>query len=778
MAGSSSINNSMRNTKLNFIALYLLVCYNFTVKSQDLKPFGKSASWISCDKAQDQSNSWIAFRKLVQLEELPARAILDISVDSKYWLYINEKLVVFEGGLKRGPNPMDTYYDEVDLSRYLKKGTNTIAVLLWYFGKNGFSHHSSGRSGLLFQLDMGKQGQICSDPTWKCNVMPSYLRKYDGNQPNYRLPESNVIYDARLAPGNWTEAAYDDKTWRKPLLIGPAGCLPWNKLVKRPVPQWKDYGVLNFNLNFPFYASGDTIKVKLPYNAQFTPYLKVEAVAGKTIEIFTDNYFGGSENNVRATYITKTGIQEYESFGWMNGHVMVFVIPKSVKVLSLGYRETGYNTTFAGSFKCNDPFYNKLWQKSVRTLYVNMRDSYMDCPDRERAQWWGDEVTALTQSFYALDPDANLLAKKGIYELIGWQRPDGTLFSPMPAGNFDLELPIQMLTSIGYYGFWTYYFYSGDLNTIRAAYPSIKKYLNVWKMDNNGLIISRPGGWNWGDWGKNIDIDLMTNAWYYLACKGYLEMSKTLNQTAEAKWAENQMRTIEKSFNAHFWTGKAYRSPGYTDQTDERSNALAVLTGLAEPTKYPLLKQVFLTEAHASPYMEKYVLEALFKMGYADISLERLKKRYTPMVDSQLSTLWEGWGIGLNGYGGGSYNHAWSGGGLTLLSQYVAGIEPASAGFETVKISPRMGSLTSCSATVSSVAGLISVKNTFINEKEFNQLIESPSPLTIYFPLELNQIKKITVNNRKLTAASMLKFRKEGKLELGKGKYKLTASIN
>ena len=45
-------------------------------------------------------------------------------------------MVVFEGGLKRGPNPEDTYCDEVDLAPYLKKGKNQVAVLVWYFGKH------------------------------------------------------------------------------------------------------------------------------------------------------------------------------------------------------------------------------------------------------------------------------------------------------------------------------------------------------------------------------------------------------------------------------------------------------------------------------------------------------------------------------------------------------------------------------------------------------------------------------------------------------------------
>ena len=65
-----------------------------------------------------------------------------------------------------------------------------------------------------------------------------------------------------------------------------------------------------------------------------------------------------------------------------------------------------------------------------------MRDNYMDCPDRERAQWWGDEVNELGEAFYALDPRGWQLAVKGIYELMNWQRPDGIIASPVPSANW------------------------------------------------------------------------------------------------------------------------------------------------------------------------------------------------------------------------------------------------------------------------------------------------------------------------------------------------------
>jgi alpha-L-rhamnosidase len=756
----------------------LLLGYISDTKSQGFESRDCKAKWISCAMAQDKSNSWIAFRRTINLNEVPSNIILNISVDTKYWLYINGELVVFEGGLKRGPNPKDTYYDVVDLTKYLKKGSNSIAVLTWYFGKNGFSHHSSGRAGLLLDLSINNKQDVYSDTLWKCTVLPSYLQSYTGGQPNYRLPESNVIYDARLENGNWISQNYNDANWVNAYVIGAMGCSPWNKVVKRPIPLWKDFGRTKFKAGYPFLSKGDTIKLAFPYNGQYTPYLKVEAPAGKVIGLFTDDYFGGSANNVRGEYITKAGLQEYESLGWMNGHVMMFVIPKGIKILELGYRETGYDTEFAGSFSCNDSFYDQLWNKSRRTLYLSMRDTYMDCPDRERNQWWGDEVNELGESFYALDSRSHLLAKKGINELLGWQKADSTIFSPIPAGNFENELPMQMLNSVGYYGIWTYYFYSGDLATMTAAYPGIKRYLDKWKIGKNGLVIRRGSGmWgDWGDWGDNQDLDVMSNAWYYLACKGYGLMSDVLKKPEESLWARNQMVSIEKNFNRVFWMGKAYRSPGYKGQTDDRANALAVLAGLPPVANYSLLRDVLLKEEHSSPYMEKYVIEALFKMGYSDTALERLKKRYSKMVESNLTTLWEGWGIGIDGYGGGSYNHAWSGGGLTLLSQYVAGIEPAGVAFDSVKICPHMGKLTTSDATISSVAGMISVKNNFKNKNEFHQSVLSPSPLKIYFPVELNQIKSLIINGE-IVNDGLQQLKRDGFLTLNPGQYDLALSL-
>jgi hypothetical protein len=239
----------------------------------------------------------------------------------------------------------------------------------------------------------------------------------------------------------------------------------------------------------------------------------------------------------------------------------------------------------------------------------------------------------------------------------------------------------------------------------------MKRYLALWNTDADGLVQARPGAWPWGDWGEDIDMPVLVNAWYSLALEGLRRSAIELGHESDAVWAKTRMEALASGFEKRFWDGSKYRSPGYQGSTDDRANALAVVARLAPPQRYPALLQVLQTEVHASPYMEKYVIEALCRMGRPDLAQGRLKSRYARMVeDPEHSTLWEGWGIGAEGYGGGTTNHAWSGGPLTIMSQYFAGIEPVVPGFSEYAVFPQPGNLRQIEANVTSPLGDISEK--------------------------------------------------------------------
>ena len=654
---------------------------------------------------------WQCFRKEFILLSGKG-ASLKIAADTKYWLYVNGELVVREGGLKRGPNPTDSYYDIFESVPNLKFGRNTIAVLVQYYGRNSFSHRPSATPGLRFELNT-LLGNVVSDSGWKAVRYDAYWAPEDENpkgQKQYRLAGANVGYDARKAV-EFASAKFNDSEWSDAVVVSPQEA-EWGAFVERPIPQWywselREYEGRTLN-------SEGAIECLLPYNAHVTPYIKLKAKGGEKITICTDDYWIGEARSFKTEYIAKEGEQEFETPIWTNGHSVLYYVPQGVEVLKLKYRESGYNSDFVGSFECDNEFCNKLWQKAARTLYVTMRDNYMDCPDRERAQWWGDVVVELGEAGYLFDSRAHLLTRKAILELMNWQQPNGVIASPVP-GWYKSELPCQMLASVGYYGFYTYYMYTGDTQTIADVYPRVRKYLfEVWEPQNSGLVKTRRGGWYWGDWGKNIDKPALQQCWYALALKGFAQMARITGHKCDAMMAEQMYDKMYYTFNSTYWNEELqhYKSAGYKDVPDDRVQAMAILAGFVPEERYEIMRNFFATYYNASPYMEKYVLEALCTMGYYEDALKRMEQRFGEMVAAPHSTLWEGWeytgGKGMKyKSGNGTYNHAWSGGGLTILSQYIAGIEPITPMFEQFRVSPNLATLTRVKSIVPTESGNI-----------------------------------------------------------------------
>lgn len=667
--------------------------------------FNPEAQWITASQGEvNQPGTWLAFRQDVKLGKVPSEVLANIAADSRYWLWINGKQVVFEGSLKRGPTPQDSYYDQIDLTPYLKKGNNQIAVLLWYFGKSGFSHTDSGKSGILFSADaIG----LYSGRNWLSRIHPAYGVCGDP-KPNYRLSESSIHFDARQDIGKWQTADLSSLDGFNPsTVLGHAGDAPWNRLLLRPIPQWKDYGQKAIKYERHAGPEGDTLVCRLPYNMHITPAVTLQDnTGGHLVRLETDHVRVGSETGVRAEYVTRSGEQTYESLGWMNGDFLYVIVPEGVEVKKIMYRQTGYDGLPEGAFTCDDDYFNRFWLKGLRTLYVNMRDTFYDCPERERAQWWGDVTILMGECFNTYSTKVHQLMRKGILELAAFQHKDGALSSPIP-GTYKAELPAQMLASVSLYGFWNYYMNTGDKEVIEAVYPAVRRYLDIWKLDETGLTAERHGGWDWGDWGDHRDIRLLYAGWHYMALESAARMADLLDKPVEADAYRQFKEQVKKGYNA-CWDGKAYRHPSFKGDTDDRVQALAVVSGIADADKYDQIFQLLHTQKHASPYMEKYVMEALFQMGHGDFGMERVRERFNEMVmDPVHTTLYEGWGIGPNGFGGGTTNHAWSGGALTIISQYLMGVKPVEAGWTRFEVNPQIVTFNEANISIPTVKGMV-----------------------------------------------------------------------
>lgn len=730
--------------------------------------------WITNNEDNTKKNEWVCFRKNFNIDNKSKieDAVCRIAVDSKYWLYINGEIVIRDGQLKRGEKGNSIYYDKVDIEKYLRIGENNISILVWHFGKSGFSHIDSGYGTLFFQAQLGED-LIISDDTWKVTKNSAYLE--DEELTNPRLSESNIFYDSNLELENWYKNNYDDSNWSNAVINGKSGDKKWGELIKRDIPFFKYSELKEYTSK---NSEGEVFEMNLPYNMQVIPYLEVKSNGNEKIIISNDKDFNNTENYGKITYITKVGDQEYESPAWINGDKIYYYIPSGVEVISLGYRQTGYDTEMSGNFECDDEALNTLWQMANRTLYVNMRDTYMDCPDRERAMWIGDMSIEMEEAMYGLDTSANDLYEKCIKTLIGWKYED-VLCSVSPSIAANLQLPIQNLLSIC--SMYDYYQYTGNKKFLENVYPSVKDYMNLWVLKNDGLVTGTGNYfwnlWQWYDSQGKTDSEILENVWYYYALQNSYKMAEILNLKRDANKYKIKLEEINKTLNEKFWDGKGYKSENF-EGYDVRVNSIAVLAGIADESKYNEITSIIVNNYDNSTFMEKYVLEALSKMGKIAEVQERIKNKYSEMIQKQdfSTTLWEYWNNEI-----GSKNHAWSGGPLIIMSKYFAGIKPLESGYSKILIKPNFGNLNKLNANVNTVKGVINLKA----EKKQNNLtlkIDVPEK-TLVAVEKMSNESNIFINNKeiyidgKFNENKLASFEKEdGKyiyLFLDKGKYNI-----
>lgn len=177
--------------KLSIILLVLL-------SSQLTYAFDFDAKWIW--KAQEDRtpyNQTIVARKTVDLKDFD-KAMIRITADSYYRLFINDQWV--------GDGPCRAYaahyrYDELDVTRFLKEGSNEVKILSNFFGVGVLTRQVT-EAGLLAQLDVNRGDELVksigTDATWDV----AEVKEWVVNTPKISLnmgPFEN--YDARKKKG-------------------------------------------------------------------------------------------------------------------------------------------------------------------------------------------------------------------------------------------------------------------------------------------------------------------------------------------------------------------------------------------------------------------------------------------------------------------------------------------------------------------------------------------------------------------------------------------------
>ncbi len=626
--------------------------------------------WGADNKTPDQK---IVVRKKIEIDEVPEKAVALIACDTKFWLWVNGELAVFEGGVFR-ESVAGGYAEEVDLAHWLKKGENTIAVLVQFYGNGGRNNTDSGEAGFIFSCDAL---ELYSDDSFLIATHPAYVKTGEP-YPAYLFGGYNIGFDAHLDFGDFTDPDFPEIEF-EPATVYPNNV--WGDCVLSPLPLIKLYEEEKAD-----YDLTDTgVIAHLPYAMCFSAIFEAEAEGGEIIDIRSDRYNvnGGpgdefhNYNGHRIEFICKEGKNEFWCPMYLYGEKMIVTFPETVKLKKLSYQESGFDTKRIGNFKTDNKIFNALVEKSIRTLYVCMRNNFMDCPDRERGQWIGDVSVQAPQVFFVFDDEAKNLLKKSISDFINLRKGD-VLVGNVPGHHFS-ELPSQSLVAISKFGLLgEYYSYSLDAEMPEMALEPVVNYLKLWSYDDRGLLTPRSGNWRWFDHLWNVDEDVLENCLYVSACKYALEMAEICGNHEFDGFLQERIDTISANVEKYFWKNDHYASGNFVD---DRANAIAMLSGICPEERYPAIRKVLLTVFNSTPYMERFVLKALCDMGYIKDAFNRMMSRYYNLAVNENSTLWEDFFIL------GTRNHAWTGCPLEIAFKYILGFKTED-GFNSYTINP------------------------------------------------------------------------------------------
>lgn len=152
----------------------------------------------------------VLFRKTVDLANVPKKYFINISADSQYKLYINDRLA--EVGPGKGDDKI-WFYDTVDIAPYLKDGENVIGVIvLRYPEDNSMGSHSVFVTPFPFlYAEDNANGLLSADASWKCFVDRQFKIV---REDKYFAPL--MIYEEVYGNSDsfgWLKSNFDDSRW-------------------------------------------------------------------------------------------------------------------------------------------------------------------------------------------------------------------------------------------------------------------------------------------------------------------------------------------------------------------------------------------------------------------------------------------------------------------------------------------------------------------------------------------------------------------------------------
>jgi hypothetical protein len=385
---------------------------------------------------------------------------------------------------------------------------------------------------------------------------------------------------------------------------------------------------------------------------------------------------------------------------------------------SLEARFTAYPFEERATFQSPDAELKKIWDISWRTARLDAHETYMDTPYYEQLQYVGDtRIQALIS--YAVAGD-DRLARQALAAFDGSRFPDGITRSRYPS-SLPQTIPTFSLLYVGMVR--DYWMHRPDAEPARASMPGTRTVMDWFAgyEQPDGLLKQLPW-WSFIDWVPSGTIptydakgeSCVTTLEYLGALEDAVALENGLGDPLRAERYESRAAHVRSGLSSRCWSGARGLLADTPEQKNfsQQANILGVLYDVVpKDQQQRVLRAMLAVEPGTTPdgvlsasyYFRFYLARALEHAGMADDYLSSIDP-WRKLLALHFSTWPEIPGDTR------SDSHAWTAHPIYDLLTVVAGIEPASPGFATVRITPHMGTLPSLTATYPHSEGEIKVE--------------------------------------------------------------------
>jgi hypothetical protein len=672
---------------------------------------------------------FVAFRKSFQIKVPRRLTTLSLFADVRYMVWINGQYAL------RGPSrfePTGPEYDSMDITRFLKPGSNVIVVVVMANAGNGKMRRHA--PGLTARIDIKGRKSVITDESWKWSDKTRYRNaRIDWGNTHDRI-------DARVEDGDWLQPGYNDLQWKKSIKIDGN---QWGLLTARRTPLLRETPVsmkITNSLTLPVtLIANQKLEFKLDRLTQAYTILEIDAEKGTEISL---DYAG-------IQYIAKGGKQTYissDTYGFAEGSVTVKSGRATINRIQL--IERLYPFDIAGSFKSNDQELNCLWALCARSCQVFSEDSYVDCADRERTEWMDDDPPAFNITRTAMaGPGKNSQKVYADPRLLGallrrtalTVQPEGWVKAHTCSDRFDIHAKMEDRSCDWVEGARRYYESTGDKKLIREIWPVIVRQMNYFLKlrTSRGLVLARE----WEVWGNPVGYVTCEgsglNAFIYKALVDAAFLGEAIGENPQAAEFNKAANDLKMAFNKVLWNEKdgTYYS-GYTEDYEKakggRKVNLPLVNNLIASTIFPALfaldqgivpesrrekvmNYLFTNRDQADRIMTFYYLFS--QMYRADNSsfdkeiLDTMRSKWKEMIAWPWQTTWEE-------FEGASKAHIYGMFPGYFLSSYVLGVHVDGPVWNKhLLIEPRLGDLTSLEGVVVTEFGPVPVSWKLVSGK-------------------------------------------------------------